>query len=142
MINAVQLLLLLPLIGAYLPTDVYDFIVSMSFSLFNFGFLQTEERTNLDYIINYVDFEQNNEYLEDIGIGSGNSVVNIMSLMTIAILLPIEHLVIYFIHWLYNKAEEPEQLCLYKLCTKVYSFFMLDIYVRFLYEIFLFLMLV
>jgi hypothetical protein len=141
MINAVQLLLLLPLIGAYLPVDVYEFIVAMSFSLFNFDFLSPEKSTSFDKTIDNFDFTQENAYLSDIGFGSGNSILNTISLTFVAIWIPITHSLVYTIIWLYNKSKEPEELYFFNLFRKIYLLFMLDIYVSFIYEIFLFLML-
>jgi hypothetical protein len=139
MINTVQLLLLLPLIGKYLPIAVYDFIVSMSFSLFNFNFLKTDEIANS--LTKNLDFEQQNVYLNDIGFESGSSIINAISLALAGILIPVIHTSFYLINWLYNKSKDPESLYFYNLFRKLYLMFMLDVYVGFIFEVFLFLLL-
>jgi hypothetical protein len=72
MMNAVQLLLLLPLIGAYLPKSVLDFIRSMNFSLFNFEFLSLEGNPETKDEISNISFKQDDTVLYLIGLKSGS----------------------------------------------------------------------
>ena len=73
MINSIQLLLLLPLIGSYLPQNVIQFIWAMKFSLLNFDFLS---KLKVNYVRNLIDFDQSNSSLNLIGLESGSSGVN------------------------------------------------------------------
>ena len=73
MINSIQLLLLLPLIGSYLPQNVIQFIWAMKFSLLNFDFMS---KLKVNYVRNLIDFDQNNSSLYLIGLESGSSGVN------------------------------------------------------------------
>ena len=73
MINSIQLLLLLPLIGSYMSENFIGFIWAMKFALLSFDFLN-EFKAN--YVKNLFEFEQNNSYLNLIGLESGSSGVN------------------------------------------------------------------
>jgi cysteine-rich repeat protein len=77
MVNAVQLLLLLPLIGAYLPKSVLDFIRSMNFSLFNFEFLSLEGNPETKDEISNISFKQDDTVLYLIGLKSGSWMINL-----------------------------------------------------------------
>ena len=82
MLNSVQLILLLPLIGAYLSPNSLDFIRGMKIWLFNFDFISFKflQSNNVD---NILDFDQNNSYLNLIGLESGSSALNIIQLQVL-----------------------------------------------------------
>ena len=93
MLNSVQLILLLPLIGSYLSPNVLDFIRGMKFCLLSLDFLSMAN-VDINNVNSYIDFEQSNSYLYLIGLKSGSSGVNIFWIAGISILLPIIHGVI------------------------------------------------
>ena len=47
MLNQIQLVIILPLIGAYVPEKIYDYLKSMSSSLFNLSFLPTSNSESI-----------------------------------------------------------------------------------------------
>lgn len=67
MLNAIQLILLLPLIGAYLPVNVLSYIKGLNFALLEFG----ADFITFVYDFKNFKFEQNNQYLNLIGLNYG-----------------------------------------------------------------------
>jgi hypothetical protein len=57
-INTVQLILLLPLVGAYMPVNVITFITGMNFSLLNFDFISLQENPLFQKKISEISFNQ------------------------------------------------------------------------------------
>ena len=58
MINQIQLVILLPLIGAFLPQKIYDYLKSMNASLFNLSFLPQSNSQSLIDFKSWFDFKQ------------------------------------------------------------------------------------
>ena len=92
MINQFQLLLLLLWTGAYISDEVSSFIKGMSFTMLNFSFLKLENISFLKESLNYLSFPQNNLNLDNIGLSSGNTFINIYKLLLMLALLIILHL--------------------------------------------------
>lgn len=83
MLNSVQLILLLPLIGTYLSANTLDFIRGMKFCLFSFDLMPESLFSSTK---SYVNFEQNNTYLYLIGLESGSTLLNIISVIGVSII--------------------------------------------------------
>lgn len=98
LVNVVQLLMLLPLIGVYLPVNVLSYIVSMNFSMFNFDYVSIMKWDFIKTNTEEINPEQENDYLGEIGLESENSAVNITTLLGFTALLPILHLVVAIIY--------------------------------------------
>lgn len=79
MMNFIQILLILPLIGAFMPLKVIDFIRSMSFGMFNFDFIPQPFDVSTGNGAYIITFDQSNDYLNLIGLESGSSFVNLIS---------------------------------------------------------------
>jgi hypothetical protein len=62
MVNQFQVLMLMPLTGAYFPPKVISFLTGMRISLFSFNIIPLKSVPGLNYILNLVDFEQKDEY--------------------------------------------------------------------------------
>ena len=82
MLNQIQLVILLPLIGAYIPQKIYDYLKSMNTSLFNMNFLPTSNSESTISLKSVFDFKQPNSYLYLLQLNSGSSIVNILNLTT------------------------------------------------------------
>ena len=82
MLNQIQLVILLPLIGAYIPEKIYDYLKSMNTSLFNLNFLPSSSSGSTINIKSLFDFKQPNSYLYLLQLNSGSALVNILSLTT------------------------------------------------------------
>ena len=82
MINQIQLVIILPLIGAYIPEKIYDYLKSMSASLFNLNFLPTSNSESTISFKSLFNFKQPNSYLFLLQLNSGSAFVNILDLTT------------------------------------------------------------
>ena len=76
MINQYQLLLLMPLTGAYFPKDIIDYFKGMSFTSLNLNFVPLPKVPLLKYAYEYFGFEQENEYFIKIDIEYGSTFLN------------------------------------------------------------------
>ena len=106
MINQIQLVILLPLIGAFLPQKIYDYLKSMNASLFNLSFLPQSNSQSLVDFKSWFDFKQPDSYLYLLQLTSGSALVNILSLTTIVgvvIWLQIIILILYAILFKLNR---------------------------------------
>ena len=82
MINQIQLVIIFPLIGPYLPQKIYDYLKSLSTSLFNLNFLPTSNTESTISFKALFDFKQQNSYLYLLELKSGSAFVNILDLTT------------------------------------------------------------
>ena len=113
MINQIQLVILLPLIGAFLPQKIYDYLKSMNASLFNLSFLPSSNSESSINIKSWFDFKQPNSYLYLLQLSSGSALVNILSLTTMVgavIWLHILLLIIFSILFKLNKLVRVRRL--------------------------------
>jgi hypothetical protein len=92
-IHQYQLYILLPMIGAYMPNEIVDILLGMKFVTFSFSFLGISGIPIVTNAIDKIDFNQNDDYLENIGLESGSSVVNYLPLLTVLLLMGIMHLI-------------------------------------------------
>lgn len=141
MFNSVQLLLLLPLIGAYLPEKVISYITSMNFSLLNFNFLRWNETPEIESETSKMDIYQKDEYLKDIGLESGNALINIMTLMGISLIIPVIH-IIFILSYCLIKKKYNQKKCWHRFILSIYKRLTFGYYIRYFYEIYLLAMLV
>jgi hypothetical protein len=98
MINQFQIFILLPMLGAYMPFEVINFITGMGFTLFSFDFIPYKEIPGIKHTIQFLDYDQTDEYLDEVGIESGSSLINHISLILIFGLIGIAHVIIIPIH--------------------------------------------
>ena len=98
MLNAVQLILLLPLIGAHLPFDVLAFIVGMDFAFLNVDVFSFNKSEVSHKLLSYFEFEQDNSYLYLIGLEYGDSASNVIDTLDNFIILPVIHLIVAIIY--------------------------------------------
>ena len=75
MINHFQILMLLPLIGTYIPKDIFDFLQGSPLLFLSFDTSIMKHLIIPELIIDYVDYEQSNYYLDTIGLQSGSSII-------------------------------------------------------------------
>lgn len=86
LIQNLQMLILTPLIGVTIGTDVQDFYESMDFMMLNFNFL-TEDVVFTDFNRRNLgtNFFQSNQYLSSIGLKSGSAIHNLGQLVTVCL---------------------------------------------------------
>ena len=105
MMNQIQLVILLPLVGAYLPEKIYDYLKSMNASLFNLGFLPTNNSPSVVSFKSMFDFKQPNSYLYLIGLESGSSLVNILNLTVVVGMVMCMHAVWLILFCIFRKVS-------------------------------------
>jgi hypothetical protein len=91
-INQFQMFILLPMIGAYMPPKVIQVLLGMNFSIFSFSFIPLEKIPLISDLINFIDYDQNDEYFDSIGLTSGSAFLNIIALMLVFGLFTLYHL--------------------------------------------------
>jgi hypothetical protein len=83
MMNQLQMIIILPLIGSDIPEKVMDFIKAMGDSLFSFEFLPTGGSSVVVFIEEKYDFAQMNPYLFLLGLESGSAIVTVTNLLIV-----------------------------------------------------------
>ena len=92
MLNMVQILLLLPLAGGYMPIKVIEFMYGISITLGSLTFLKLGSMIFVKDLLEWVTLDQDDEYLDIIGLESRSSFVNIYSIIGIMTIIPLIHL--------------------------------------------------
>lgn len=137
MVNAIQMLLILPLIGAYMPLRIIDFIRSLSFCMLNIDFLTVPIKMSTNSLLESFDFAQPNDYLYLITIESGNSFVNLLTSFGIYVLTPLFHLLIVGIY-IWMQRNLVSKGCCFNIAKKTTQILTFGAYIRFILEIYLF----
>jgi hypothetical protein len=76
MINALQLVLLLPLIGTYLPDQVVQFIIGLDIVMLNPSIISLNNISKKNNWISQLSKTQENEFLYEIGVKTSSTAVN------------------------------------------------------------------
>ena len=101
-IGQLQLMFFLILTRVYLPKDVIDFITSSNYILLLFNFIPLSKAQKEISWLNWIDYDQNDDLLNKIGIQSESTYVNNISFaIFLFIVIPI-HL---FLLWMYKKIK-------------------------------------
>ena len=137
MLNAVRMLLLLPLIDSYLPLDTIQFIRSMSFSSFDFEFLSLESNSDIkDDLL----FEQKNSFLYLIGLKSGSWIINLISVSVLLLLILMVHVMVIPIYSIISQKQVSNWFS--KIVKRMIKELTFGVYVKLFYEVYLLLVLV
>ncbi|CAI2381582.1 unnamed protein product [Moneuplotes crassus] len=133
--NSLQLAVLLPLVPDYFSLKVLDFLRGMAFVMFSFDFIKFKDLPFVEALTNWVSYPQSDEYLNSIGMRSGSSVVNYLSLMVIIILVGIIHLCIFLCKiWTENSKHRRCKL----FFNKLFKLLTFNIYIRIFMQAFVF----
>ena len=84
MINQLQLLIMLPILTNYFPSQLIQFILEMDFALLSFDFIPISDILFLNIIADELYVPQSDEFLNEIGLESNSSLVNYLSLTFVA----------------------------------------------------------
>ncbi|CAI2381600.1 unnamed protein product [Moneuplotes crassus] len=133
--NSMQLAVLLPLIPDYFSPKVLNFLSKMSFTMISFDFIKFKDIPFVEAITEWVSYPQSDGYLNSIGMRSGSSVVNYLSLMAIIILIGLIHLGIFLCDL---KIENPKHRKCKKFFNNLFKFFTFNIYIRVFMQAFVF----
>ncbi|CAI2381221.1 unnamed protein product [Moneuplotes crassus] len=133
--NSLQLAVLLPLITDYFSTKVLDFLSGMGFTMMSFDFIKFKDLPLIKEISEWVSYPQSDEYLNSLGMRSGSSVVNYLSLMAVLIFLGVIHFGIFFCSRCVKNSKNKR--CR-KFTKKLFLFFTFNIYIRIFIQAFSF----
>ena len=100
MLNQIQLIVLIPMIGTFVPLDVIQFITGLDFSLFNFGFIDFNSFSNSQSFISGISYDQPDTYLQLLSINDGSAIINIYSSIGVSLIIPILHILFIFLYWI------------------------------------------
>ncbi|CAI2379856.1 unnamed protein product [Moneuplotes crassus] len=133
--NSLQLAILMPAVPEYFPQKVSDLINGMGFSTFSFDFMSLRSIPFVEAVSNWISYPQTNEYLLTLGMSSGSSLVNLLSILGTIILICITH---FCITILYKCGSKSESKRCTKMCKKLFRYFTFNIYIRILIQSFMF----
>ncbi|CAI2381770.1 unnamed protein product [Moneuplotes crassus] len=133
--NSLQLAILLPLVPEYFSARVLAFLGGMGFTMFSFDFIKFSDIPLILKLTDWVSYPQSDKYLNSLGMRSGSSVVNYLSLMAIIILLGAIHCCIFIIK---KKADISQSRRCKLIFNKLFKFFTFNIYIRIFIQAFAF----
>ncbi|CAI2375096.1 unnamed protein product [Moneuplotes crassus] len=97
LLQQLQMLLLLMLIDDYTPSDINEFLEGMSFIMFNFNFIPAGDIPLVDVPIDWLDFGEPGEKIQNLGVESVSTFVNNFSLIFTLICVIVAHIVLKII---------------------------------------------
>lgn len=106
MINVLQLYLLLPLAGSYVPDEVIGFISGLDLSLFSFEFMKLEDTKLFAYLRETNGYKQENDYLYLAGFKYQSTLLNLINVLSIYLVVPILHILLGFIKLFFTKLNK------------------------------------
>ena len=133
LINVYQMMLLLPLTGAYIHPYVIQYIKGVDFSILNFSISDYTGSLQKINFMTYFDCTQQNDYLNDIGLQSWSTIINISLSVFFDIWIMIVHISLY-LFYLWVKSNRN---CLSKFVFNLLKVMTFSIYIRKLLESFL-----
>ncbi|CAI2381249.1 unnamed protein product [Moneuplotes crassus] len=133
--NSMQLATLLPLIPEYFSPKVLDFLSGMGFTMLSFDFIKFKDLPFVEDLTNWVSYPQSDEYLNSLGMRSGSSVVNYLSLMVILILIGVFHFGIYLCSMCAQNSKSKRCKRFFK---KLFRFCTFNVYIRIFMQAFAF----
>ena len=134
--NQFQLFILLPLIPKHFPEKVTNYILGLDFAMFSFDFIPHEDIPFFDTLTSWIEFPQKDGYLNEIGMNSGSTFINYVPIMWFILLLVLIHIVVTIIFWTSLKAKKTNWFR--RAAKVVFVFFTVNLYIRFILEVFLF----
>ena len=139
MINQFQLMYFLIVSGVYLSDGVFSVITGMSFGMFDFNFIKIEKIKIFEIIYKCLAFEQPNTLLNNIGITSGSTFMNMLkSILVVCIFIWMHALIM----WAYYKCKSmDDRNCWRKFWEKLFEIFTFSIYIRLFIQAFIIILL-
>ncbi|CAI2363161.1 unnamed protein product [Moneuplotes crassus] len=133
--NSMQLAVLLPLVPNYFSSKVLDFLSGMGFVMLSFDFIKFKDLPFVEYLTNWVSYPQSEEYLNSLGMRSGSSVVNYLSLMVIIIIIGVFNFCIFLCNMC---TENSKHTRCKRFMKKLFRFLTFNIYIRIFMQAFAF----
>ena len=138
-INQMQILFLILITGAYIPSDVQTVITGSKFLLFPINYIPFNKIGLYNWIANKFDFDLTDELFASLQIKSDSSVYNLLSFAFSLIPVFIIHLLLFLLSRCLRKwSTEGNWLCFKSsmkwLLTKIYYFMTFGYYIRLILE--------
>ena len=131
--NQFQLILLILLTGAFIPHIVVDYLSSLKASTWSFNFIPFKDIPGFDAFIEWLDTELDLPELDHFGLISGSAFVKNFSLICIIVIL-IGITLIFLVAYKNWKPSEAKSAKTSKVFEKLRGVFLLDIYLRFVFQ--------
>ncbi|CAI2380919.1 unnamed protein product [Moneuplotes crassus] len=135
LMNSLQLAVLLPLVPEYFSPKVLALLSGMGFAMMSFDFIRLNDIPFVEEVSKWVAYPQSDDYLNSLGMKSGSSVVNYLSLMIIVCLVGIIHLCIVVINESLRNSKRQKRK---KFFHRLFLFFTFNIYIRIFIQAFAF----
>ena len=133
LVNFYQMLLLIPLIGAFVHKDVVDFTKGLDFSSLSFEFINSRSWSMLHNIYNFFEWKEANSYLNDIELKDWSTMLNILTSNIIDVCLILIHLWFALIYLWCRTYQNWFQ----RFVLKIFYIFTFSIYIRKILESYL-----
>ena len=128
--NQFQIILLLLLTKSNMPNLIVNYLTGLQATTWSFNFIPFGYIPEQNKIVTYFNSSLSNSNLDYFGITSGSTIVNNFAFMWILIIIGIIHSIFVWIHkWTKRKIKSEKGE---KWLHRVYQFFTLSVYIRFL----------
>ena len=132
-INKIQLILLIPMIGTYIPFDLLQIITGLSYCMFNFGFINLNT-LYIKSIMTGISYDQPDTYLQLLSINNGSAVINIYSSINGILIILIFHILFWILHWIWSSFKNAN-FCK-KIILKSLDWVCFGWYIRYIMEVY------
>ena len=136
--NQLQMLILLLVVENYVPIDVKDAIIQQDFAMFNFDFIPVAEIPFVNWPTKWIDYEQQNDILKELGLEWQSTFNNLLSLMMMLIIIIFVHAAVKLSPtFKQRKKSKNENKCrryMRNTRRKVLEYFMYGLYIRLIME--------
>ena len=135
-LHMMQQLVMLPLMAKFMTHQVRQFIVSNAFTSLSIYSVRTNWIESI-FFIKELSFDQVNEYFEMLEWKSGSTFVSNILLIALIFVIVFLHLLAWILRRLTKNCRE----WLHGIFCKLFDFFTFSVYIRILYEVYLFVLL-
>ena len=135
LINQIQLIVLIPMLGTYLSLDVIQYITGINFVLWSFSFQSSNDIINSNWLSHIFSYSQRDSYLSSIKLSNGSTLINFVPTIIIFVFISSFHVCIKVLAYILRKYDNENKMK--KFIWKVYDYFTFQVYVRFISQIYL-----
>ena len=133
-IHYLQMIIIIPMIGAYISHDVTTFIATFGSCLLNFNFILKIDLLSIQNLID-IDYPQKNSYLDLIELASGSGLINLQASILLFMVYVCIGIIVMIAHAILLKYELSSR-CL-ELNKFLYKILIFNVYIRFIIESFI-----
>lgn len=131
MINQLQLYMLLFVTGAFIPSDILEFIAGNELMIFTLDYSPMNKFYLREQLSKLIGYDQDMEIFGEVGITSGSSIVNLFYIILLVLALGVFHLILKLLPRVEEIADPTERQDPYdKFMSKIWRIFTFGIYLR------------